>query len=73
MGDAVDGTLGDSGMGGAEAFEGGLPADLPPLFATAAGFVAKEILPPGDPHTLERMDGPAGGIAELGVIEGDGR
>lgn len=59
-------------MGGTEALERGFPAELPPLFGTAAGSVAEEIGRPGDPDALEGVDGLASGIAEFSVVEGDG-
>ena len=70
--DSEDGTLGGPGMSGAEALEGGPPAELSPLFFTAADSIAEECIGPGDPGSLESVDGPAGGIAEFGVVEGEG-
>ena len=69
VGDAMDGTLGGAGVGGTEALEGGPPAKLPPLFFTATDAFAKKCIGPGDPNALECVDGPAGRIAELSVVE----
>ena len=68
-GGAADGTLGDAGVGGTEAFKSGLPSDLPPLFHSAAQIPADQQVRAGDPSTFEGVNDHAAGIAEDGVVE----
>lgn len=64
--------MGDTGVGGVESLEGGLPADLPPLFGTAAEAFAEQAAGTGDPGAFEGVDDDSAGIPEDGVIEGEG-
>lgn len=72
VGDAAYGALGDTGMGGTEAFESGAPAELAPLFQAAAQVVAEQVAGAGDPGALEGVHDHASWVAENGVVEGEG-
>ena len=72
VGDAAHGALGDAGMGGAEALEGGVPAEAGPLIGSAALACAEQFGCPGDPGSLEGVDDDAPWIAEDAVVETQG-
>jgi len=72
IGDGAHGTLGDAGMGWAEALECGSPAEAACLFDAAAQAPAQQLGSARNPGALEGVDGDAGGIAEDGVVESEG-
>ena len=72
VGDAVHGALGDAGMGGAEAVQGGLPAEESFLLQATAVAVAEEAVGAGDPGALEGVDDHASRVVKDSVIKGEG-